>query len=159
MVAAAEIGEQLAVHHDPVIATGRAEAVTATNVHTEQFGARSFGHAGSSSDEMLGRRCAGDRNHQSFAGFPGALDPVFVAVLEQFVVDPVRDPEQGQLAQRAQVARPEVVAERRIDSFRGVDVAVRDPPPKRLGRHVDELDLVGRGERRHPGSSRVAPRR
>ena len=66
-----------------------------------------------------------------------------LAVVEQRVVDPVGDPEQRELAQRGEVAGAEVVAERGVDPLGGVDVAVRHPAAERLGRHVDELDLVG----------------
>ena len=66
-----------------------------------------------------------------------------LAVVEQRVVDAVGDPEERQLAQRAEVAGAEVVAERRVDSLGRIDVAVRHPAADRLGGHVDELDLVG----------------
>ena len=35
------------------------------------------------------------------------------------------------------------MGERRLDAVRGVNVAVHHPPPERLRRHVDQLDLVG----------------
>ena len=73
----------------------------------------------------------------------GARDPVALAVVLQRVVDAVGDPQQRQLAQRRQVAGAEVVAERGVDLVGGVDVAVGQPSTQRLGRHVDELDLVG----------------
>ena len=69
------------------------------------------------------------------------LLPLAVA-LEPFV-DPVGEPQQRELAQRGEVAGPEVVRERGVDPIRLVDVAVRHAPPQRLRRHVDELDLVG----------------
>ena len=59
------------------------------------------------------------------------------------VVDPVRKPEQRQLAQGRQVPNPEVVGQRRVDLRRRVDIAVGEPPAQRLGGHVDKLDLVG----------------
>ena len=66
-----------------------------------------------------------------------------LAVALQPLVDLVRQPQQRELAQRRQVADPEVVGERRIDLLGLVDVAVRHPAAQRLGRHVDQLDLVG----------------
>ena len=65
------------------------------------------------------------------------------AVLAERLVDPVGDPEQCELAQRREVAGPEVVAERGVDLLGLVDVAVRHAAAERLRRHVDELDLLG----------------
>ena len=76
------------------------------------------------------------------------------AVVLQRLVDLVGDPEQGQLAQRGEVADPEVVAQRGVDLLGRVDVAVRHPPPQRLGRHVDQLDLVGGA---HDGVGHASP--
>ena len=42
----------------------------------------------------------------------------------------------------AEIADPEVVAQRGIDLLGRVDVAVRHPSPECLGSHVDELDLL-----------------
>ena len=67
-----------------------------------------------------------------------------LAVTLESFIDLVGQPQQGELAQRRQVADPEVVGERRVDLLGLVDVAVRHPAAQRLGRHVDELDLVGR---------------
>ena len=78
------------------------------------------------------------------------------AVALQRLVDLVGGPEQGELAQRGEVADPEVVAQRGVDLLGGVDVAVRHPAPQRLGRHVDELDLVGRADHRVGHASRAA---
>ena len=68
------------------------------------------------------------------------------------LVDPVGNPEQRELPQRAEVAGAEVVAERGVDPLGRVDVAVRHPAADRLRRHVDELDLVG------PADDRVGDR-
>ena len=73
----------------------------------------------------------------------GLGDAVALAVLLQGVVDPVGDPQQRQLAQRRQVAGAEVVGQGGIDLLGGVDVAVGHPAAQRLGRHVDQLDLIG----------------
>ena len=59
------------------------------------------------------------------------------------LLDPVGDPQQGQLAQGGEVAGPEVVAERGVDLLGRVDVAVGHAAAQRLGAHVDQLDLVG----------------
>ena len=63
-------------------------------------------------------------------------DAVLLAVALHALLDGVGQPEQGQLAQRGEVAGPEVVAERGVDLLGRIDVAVRHPPPQRLRRHV-----------------------
>ena len=50
---------------------------------------------------------------------------------------------QDELAERGQVLEPEEVLERRVDARRRVDLAVAEPLLERLGREVDEHDLVG----------------
>ena len=73
-----------------------------------------------------------------------ALGDVVVAqVLLQLVLDAVGHPQQRELAQRCQVAGPEVVRHRRVDALGRVHVAVGQAPAQRLGRHVDQLDLFG----------------
>ena len=85
---------------------------------------------------------AGERDDDPLAGLPQLVDPVRGPVLLQAVLDLVGQPEQGQLAQGRQVADPEVVRQRRVDLVGRVDVAVGQPATQRLGRGVDELDLV-----------------
>ena len=94
-------------------------------------------------NQVLAPRCSRQRDHDSFASFPGPADAVPLAVLGKGVVHPIRDPQQCQLTERRQVARSEVVAKRRVDLLGRIDVAVRHTAPQRLGIHVDELDLVG----------------
>ena len=65
-----------------------------------------------------------------------------LAITLEPLLDAVRDPQQSKLAQRGEVAHSEVVPESGVDLLGGVYVAVRQPSPKRLGAHVDELDLV-----------------
>ena len=74
------------------------------------------------------------------------------AVSVELLVDLVGEPQQGEFAQRGEVADAEVVAERGVDLLRLVDVAVRHPPAQRLRRHVDEFDLLG------PADDRVRDR-
>ena len=94
----------------------------------------------------------GERDDDPLARLPGPVDAVALAVLLQRLVDAVGDPEQRELAQRAEVAGPEVVAERGVDPLGRVDVAVGHAAPERLRRHVDELDLLG------PADDRVGDR-
>ena len=85
----------------------------------------------------------GERDDDALARLPRALDAVVLEVLLEVLLDAVGDPEQRDLAERGQVPRPEVVGERGVDALGRVDVAVCHPAPDRLGRHVDELDLLG----------------
>ena len=108
--------------------------------------------AGCPADQTVAVLRAGDRDEDPLARLPRPVDAVPVAVVGEALLDPVGDPEQGELSQRRKVAGTEVVAERGVDPLRRIDVAVRHPPPDRLGRHVDELDLVG------PADDRVGDR-
>ena len=61
---------------------------------------------------------AGEGDDDPLAGLPRPGDAVAIAVVLQRVVDAVGDPQQRQLAQRRQVAGPEVVAEGGVDLLR-----------------------------------------
>ena len=119
------------------------EAVLRPHVDGEEVALRPRRHARCAPHEALAVGGARQRDDDALARLPGPVDAVALAVVEQRVVDAVGDPEQRELAQRAEVAGAEVVPERRVDPLGRVDVPVRHPAPDRLGRHVDELDLVG----------------
>ena len=139
---------------------GAGEAVAAGDVHGQQVGALAAGgDPGGAADQGVALGAAGQRDDDPFAGLPGGVDVVLGAVPVELLVDLVGQPEQGQLAQRGEVADPEVVAERGVDLLRPVDVAVRHPPAQRLGGHVDQLDLVGARGRPRRARSRAAGRR
>jgi hypothetical protein len=71
---------------------------------------------------------------------------VRLAIALQALVHLVGQPEQGQFAQRGQVAGAEVVGQRGVDLLRRVDVAVCHPAAQRLRGHVHQFDLVGRAD-------------
>ena len=120
------------------------QAVVAGHVHGEQVGALGAGgDPGGPADQRVALGAAGQRDDDALAGLPGGRDVVLGAVPVELLVDLVGEPEQRQLAQRGEVADPEVVAERGVDLLRLVDVAVGHPPAQRLRGHVDELDLLG----------------
>jgi hypothetical protein len=122
---------------------GSGQPVRAGHVHGEQVAAgRARGDPGRPPDDRVALGTAGQRDHDPLARLPGAVDVVRHPVALQPLVDLVGEPEQGQLAQRGQVADAEVVGERGVDLLGLVDVAVRHPAAQRLGRHVDELDLI-----------------
>ena len=157
-VLAAELLEQLALlgHHSPP--TARRPDVrpgVGDDVDADQLALGPLGDAGGPADQVVGAGRAGEGDDDPLAGLPRAGDAVALAVVLQRVVDAVGDPQQRQLAQRRQVAGPEVVAERGVDLLRAVDVAVGEPPAQRLRRHVDELDLVGARARRGRAPSRA----
>ena len=119
------------------------QPIAGADVHADEVTARAGGHAGGAPDEVLAARRAGERDHDPFPRLPGVEDPVGDLVVVQGVVDLVGDPHQRELAERAEVADAEVVAERGVDLLGGVDVAVGHPPAQRLRCHVDQLHLVG----------------
>ena len=128
---------------------GAGQAVGLGDVHGQQVAARGpGGDPGGPADQRLALGPAGQRHDHPLPGLPGALDLVLDAVALQALVHLVGQPEQGELAQRGQVPGAEVVGQRRVDLLRRVDVPVRHPAAQRLGRHVDQLDLVGRADDR-----------
>ena len=90
----------------------------------------------------------GDRDDNTLTCLPRVSHAVIGQVLLQRVFDPVGDPQQCELAKRAEVARSEVVGERGVDAFGGVDVAMGHAPAQCLRAHVDQLDLVRRPDER-----------
>ena len=123
---------------------GSGQTVAAGDVDGQQFTAGGAGgDPGGAADQRLALGAAGERDDDALACLPGRGDAVLLAVALQPLVDAVGQPQQGQLAQRGEVAGPEVVAQRGVDLVGLVDVAVRHPPAQRLGGHVDEFDLLG----------------
>jgi hypothetical protein len=113
------------------------------DVHGEQVAACGpRGDPGRPPDQRVALGAAGKRDGDPFPRLPGDGDVMLVAVALQPLVDLVRQPEQREFAQRGQVPGAEVVGECGVDLFRRVDIPVRHPAAQRLGRHVDELDLV-----------------
>ena len=112
-------------------------------MHAEEVALHPPGHARGPPDQALPVRGAADADDHPLAGLPGVGDAMVGQVGLERLLDPVGDPQQGQLPQGAEVPRPEVVGEGGIDSLGRVDVAVGHAPAQRLGRHVDQLDLVG----------------
>ena len=140
---AAQLLDQLAVRGQGLRVRVH-EPVGSRDVAGEQLAAgAAAGDLGGPAQHGLALRPAGQRDDDPLPRGPGRRDAVRGAVALQRLLDAVGQPEQGQLAQRRQVARPEVVGQRGVDPVGRVDVAVRHAAPQRLGRHVDELDLVG----------------
>ncbi len=132
------------------------EAVGGGDVDADEGAAEPSGDAGGAADELFAAAGAGDGDDDPFAGFPGVGDAVGVHVAVEAFLDPVGDPEQGELAEGGEVAGAEVVGEGGVDALRRVDVAVGHAAAERLGAHVDELDLVGVADDVRRARSRVA---
>ncbi len=85
------------------------------------------GYPGGPPDQRVALRAASERDHNPFPGLPGAPDIVRLPVALQPLVDLVGQPQQSQLAQRGQVADPEVVGQGRVDLLGLINVSVRHP--------------------------------
>ena len=78
-------------------------------------------------DQGLALRATGQRDNNTFPRLPGCADVVRFPVPLQALVDLVGEPQQGELAQRRQVADAEIVGEGRVDLLGLVNVAVCHP--------------------------------
>ncbi len=141
MVLTAEVGEKLTMPSQQFAGRSR-QTVPGLHVHPEQFAVRALRHASRPADELLTARRAGHGHDDPLAGLPLLGDPVRGAILLEGFIDLIGNPQQRDLAERSQVADPEVVGQRGVDLLGFVDVAVGHAPAQRLGRHVDQLDLV-----------------
>src|SRR5450756_1359721 len=83
-----------------------------------------------------------DRVDDALARRPRCFDPMIVAIGRERVVVAIGEPEQGELAQRREVADPEVRGERGVDLLGPVDVAVGEPAAQGRWGQIDELNLV-----------------
>ena len=115
------------------------------------------GDARAAPQERLALGPAGEGDDHALARLPLAVDAVLGPVELERAVDLVGEPEQRELAQRGEVAEPEVVRERGIDPLGRVDEPAREPVAQRLRREVDDLDLVGGAQ--HGIGDRLALRR
>ena len=102
-----------------LLGRGGGQPVAAGDVDGEDLAAGALGgHPGGAADERAALGAAGEADDDALAGLPGGADVVLAAVLLEVLVDPVGDPEQGQLAQRGEVAGAEVVGQGRVDLVR-----------------------------------------
>ena len=147
VVLAPEAREQGAVAVEPV-GPGAGEPVVGHDVHTQELSVGPLADPCGATDQRITGRCAGEAHHDTLARLPLRVDPMAFAVLAERVVDAIGDPEERQLAERGEVARSEVVGQRRVDLLGAVDVAVGHPTPEGFRRHVDELDLLGSADDR-----------
>ncbi len=118
------------------------QSVVGAYVDADQFGVGPHGHARCSADEDRTAAGASQGDQHPLLGLPLSGDAVAFAVGAELFVDPVGNPQQGQLSQRGEVPGPEVVRQCGIDAFGGIDVSMGQPPLEGLGSHVDQLQLV-----------------
>ena len=142
VVRAAELVEQLALLLEQGC-TRRREPVLRDHVHADEVTLRALRDPCGSADQALAVGRAGQRDEDALASLPRIGDAVPRPVVREGLVDPVPDPGERELAERRQVARPEVVRERRVDTLGRVDVATCEAVAECNGGEVDELDLVG----------------
>ncbi len=89
---------------------GAGQPVGAADVDADQLGVGAGRQAGAPADEALAAGRAGEGDHHPLPGLPRLGQAVALPVVLQALVDPVGDPQQGQLPEGAQVPQPEVVA-------------------------------------------------
>ena len=93
-------------------------------------------------DERLSFRAAGESDHDAFARRPARCDALAGPVFRQPLIDPVCQPDQGDLPQREEVAKPKFVGKGSVNHFRRIDVSGREPLPQKFRGNVHEFDLV-----------------
>jgi hypothetical protein len=108
-----------------------------SNVNADEFGAGACRHTGGPANKLPGRLASGDRDHQALPSFPGVRDLVAFTVGLKFVVDPIREPEQGQFSESREVALAKEVGESGVHSLGRVDVPVGHTSPQGFGGDVD----------------------
>lgn len=118
-------------------------AVVGPDVHADQVAVHPGGGAGAAADQVLSLRGPVEGDDDAFLGLPGRPDAVPGAVVGEFLLDPVGQPEQGEFAQGAEVAGPEVVVQGDVDPVGRVDRALGHPGAQGLRAEVDEFDPVG----------------
>ena len=118
-VTAAELARAARAAPRAARASAARESVGRPYVHADELAVHACGHARAAPEQPLAVRRAGDRatTTRSFVSH-GSADAVALAVALQLVVDPVGDPEQRELAERAEIADPEVVRQRGVDLSR-----------------------------------------
>ena len=118
------------------------EPVLRDYVDGDEISFRALRDAGGAAYEPLAVAGAGEGDEHALARLPRLLDPVPAPVLGEALVDPIGEPGERELAQRGQVAGPEVVGERGVDPLGRVDVAACEPVAERDRGEIDELQLV-----------------
>ena len=129
---AAELGHEHALSGEGRVVV-LSEAVIDGDVYADEFAADAARHPCGAANRRLATDESGDADDDAFTGLPCLGDAVCVEVAGQRFFDAVGQPQQCELSQRSEVAGPEVIGERRVDTFRGIDVAVRHPASDRFG--------------------------
>ena len=155
VVRAAELVEQLALLLEQGGA-GRRKAVLRDHVDADEVALRALRNPCGAADQALTVGRAGQRDEDTLAGLPRVGDPVPRPVVREGLVDPVPDPGERELAERRQVARPEVVRERSVDPLGRIDVATCEAVAQRDRESGRRAGSRRHGARPRRGSSRAA---
>ena len=115
---ATEFGDEFALRGECGVVLLR-QAVVDGDVDPDELAADPSGHACRPADQRVTAGDAGHADDHAFAGLPRVGDAVRVEVPGERLLDAVGHPQQGQFAQGAEVAGPEVVGERGVDPFGG----------------------------------------
>ena len=113
VVLAAELGEQRAVLVEHAAPAGRASPSAGRTWTPSSSPCAARAIRAGAADHVVASGRAGDRDDHPLARLPAAGRCRGLAVLLERLVDPVGDPHQRELAERAEVALAEVVGERR----------------------------------------------
>ncbi len=119
------------------------EPVRARHVHGKELAAsRSCGNPGATSEQGFALRSSRQRDHDAFSCLPRSVDAFLDPVGLEGDVDFIGEPQQREFAQRGQVPKAEVVAERGIHTRGRVHKTLVQAVAECLRRQIDQLDLV-----------------
>ena len=113
------------------------------DIERDQLGLEPVGGALGGAHGVGGTGAGIEADDHALAGRPRAGDGVLAHVAQHLVVDPLGGAPQRQLAQRREVARREIVAQRALRLLADIDLALAQPRHQVGRREVDQLDLVG----------------
>ncbi len=106
-------------------------------------GAQPFGLTPGVADQGGAGGVLVDADQQPLARRPGAGNGVGLHVGQQLLVHPLRRASQRQFAQRGEVSRRKIMANRPFRGARDIDLALLEPLDQVVRRDVDDLDVVG----------------
>ena len=111
------------------------------DMHADEVGARATGDARRATDEVV-PTLAAKRNDHPLANATSLVGDVGSQLSFELFLNPIGQPQQGQLTQLAQHLGTKDVGQCGVDAVGRIHVSVSEPPTKRLWAHVDELDLI-----------------
>ena len=140
-VGAAELRDELTLPVQQHRGRSR-QPILRNHVHSDELTSRPLRHPSRSSNQALAVGRARESDEHALPRLPWLVDAVSPSVVLEALVDSIRQPGEGELTQRGEVPRPEVVGKRGIDALGRIDVAPGEPVAERKRCQVDELELV-----------------